>query len=413
MNKNFSLDSFFGKMMFFSCMVLTACSGGIQSVEVDLSQIREPFGRKYIHTEEGVDVRTTCDTLIQRITDNVIRVCMDDIPDLEAGTAVVMEVSTGAVRAMSSLRKMDDGTYSRSFNYAANMASEPGSLMKLVSLMALLEDGCADLDTPVEDNSGVWKYGKSGILFSDTKAGGYSGATLGSAFSRSSNVAFAQMAVRHYENRPEVFIDHIHTMMPVDSLGLEFGGEVSSRVPSPGDGIWSEASLPTAAIGYGVLFTPLQILTFYNAVAGGGKMMKPYLVEAYCREGEEIRTFSPKVICPRICSDTTIAAAQAALRSVVTDGTGRLCNEGELHISGKTGLSQTAFQDDGRIVYRDAEGYRKYQTGFAGFFPSEDPEYSCIVMLYSARTRGIFSGASAPVRAFKEIADGISAIPRR
>jgi len=387
-----------------SMLLLAAACTDTATVEVDFSQIHEPFGAKYIHTREGVDVRTTCDTLIQNIADDALRSYLDTIPEMEAGTAVVMDVATGAVRAMVSLTRTDDGRYDRSFNYAAAKATEPGSVMKLATLIALLEDGHARLDTPL-DIPGDWFYGKGHTRFSDTKAGGWGSTTLVSAFAQSSNVAFAQLAVRHYENNPEAFLGRLHTLMPLDSIGLEFGAEAHSLIPSPDGNLWGEATLPMIANGYSVMFTPLQILTLYNAVAAGGKMVKPHLIEALCRDGKEIETIAPQVLNQNICSPATVADVQAALRSVVTDGTGQFCDDEGLNISGKTGTSQMAFEEGGRMVYKDADGNRKMQCTFAGYFPSESPKYSCIVVLYSAKTRGIIFGGNCATLVFKEIAD--------
>jgi len=364
-------------------------------------------GLRYTPAEDGVDIRTTIDITIQEAAEKALKEQLAESTALEGGTAVVMDVHTGAIRAFANLKRMPDGTFSESYNYASGHPTEPGSTLKLSCLLAILEDGYATLDTPVSGFNGEWFYGKARTRFSDTRSGGYGEMTVKTAFEHSSNVAFSQLAVRYYEKDPESYLDRIHSMKLGEKLSLEIGEDAPATFHSPGDGIWSESTLPMMGIGYGVLLTPLHTLTFYNAVANEGKMMKPFLVEAFCRDGVDIETFKPKVISASICSKKTITEAKKALRGVVTDGTAKICDDPRYHISGKTGTAQIAYQEGSRMVYKDAAGRKKHQASFAGFFPSEDPRYSCIVVLYSGKTLGNFYGASWAGPVFKKIADEI------
>jgi len=364
-------------------------------------------GLRYTPAEDGVDIRSTIDITIQEAAEKALKEQLSESEALEGGTAVVMDVKTGAIRALANLKRMPDGTFSESYNYATGHPTEPGSTLKLSCLLAILEDGYATLDTPVSGFNGEWYYGKSRTRFSDTRSGGYGEMTVKTAFEHSSNVAFSQLAVRYYEKDPESYLDRIHSMKLGEKLNLEIGEDAPATFHSPGDGIWSESTLPMMGIGYGVLLTPLHTLTFYNAVANGGKMMKPYLVEAFCQDGKDIETFKPTVISASICSKKTISEAKKALRGVVTDGTAKICNDKRYHISGKTGTAQIAYQEGSKMVYKDASGRKKHQASFVGFFPSEDPQYSCIVVLYSGKTSGNFYGASWAGPVFKKIADEI------
>lgn len=364
-------------------------------------------GLRYTPAEDGIDIRTTIDIAIQEAAEKALREQLAESPLLEGGTAVVMDVKTGAIRALANLKRMENGKFTESYNYATGHPTEPGSTLKLSSLLAMLEDGYATLDTPVSGLNGEWFYGKARTRFSDTRSGGYGEMTVKTAFEHSSNVAFSQLTVRYYEKDPEAYLDRIHSMKLGEKLNLEIGEDAPATFHTPGDGIWSESTLPMMGIGYGVLLTPLHTLTFYNSVANDGKMMKPYLVEAFCKDGQDIETFRPKVISASICSKNTITEAKKALRGVVTDGTAKNCNDPRYHISGKTGTAQIAFKEGSKMVYKDAAGRKKHQASFAGFFPSEDPRYSCIVVLYSGKTSGNFYGASWAGPVFKKIADEI------
>lgn len=368
-------------------------------------------GLRYTPAVDGTDIRTTIDITIQEAAEKALREQLMEASELEGGCVIVMDVKTGAVRALANLKREPNGKFTESYNYATGHATEPGSTLKLSCLLAILEDGYATLDTPVDGFNGVWHYGRANTPFSDTRAGGYGKMTVKTAFEHSSNVGFSQLAVRYYEKKPKEYLDRIHSMKLGEKLNLEIGEEAYSVFHTPGDGSWTDVTLPMMGIGYGVLLTPMHTLTFYNAVANDGRMMKPYLVEAFSKDGTDIEVFKPTVISASICSKKSIAEAKKALRGVVTDGTAKILDNEYYHISGKTGTAQIAFDNGGKVkVYRDAFGNRMHQASLAGFFPSENPRYSCIVVLYSGKTKGNFYGASWAGPVFKKVADKIYSI---
>jgi len=351
--------------------------------------------------KDGYDIQTTLDIDIQEITESALRdqLALSDV--FEGATAIVMEVKTGAIRAIANLKKNPEGVFEDSFNYAISEATEPGSTFKLATLVALIEDGYVTLDTPVDAGNGKWTY--STKTFSDVTHGGYGKINVLKAFEKSSNVAFAKMAVEYYSNNEKKYVDRLNNMKLNEKFNLEIMGEGRAVIYAPGDAMWSKLTLPMMAMGYASLLTPLHTLTFYNAIANGGKMMKPYFIENLQKSGVAEKVFPPQELSGSICSKSTIDAVHKALRGVVTDGTAKAFNDKRYSISGKTGTAQIAF--NGRYV--DAQGYRKHQSSFAGFFPSQDPKYTAIVVMYTNKTRDNFYGGAWAAPVFKHIADKI------
>lgn len=362
-------------------------------------------GEEVIPAKDGYDIRTTIDVEIQECAEKALRSQLAKSDLLEGGTAVVMEVSTGAVRAIVNMKKMGNGRYDESYNYAIGEATEPGSTLKLATLVSLIEDGYVTLNTPTDGGNGEWFYNR--VRFSDTRTGGYGKMTVEEAFGKSSNVCFAKLAVEHYGQSEEdemTFVSRITNMKIGEKFNLDIDGEGYSTIYTPDDTrMWSKVSLPMMAIGYGLLITPLHTLTFYNAIANDGKMMKPYFVEDFEQDGVIRESFKPQVISGAICSKNTVREVKKALRHVVEEGTASRYDDERYQFSGKTGTAQIA--TNGKYV--DAAGYRRHQASFAGFFPSDKPKYSCIVVLYSAKTRQNFYGGTWATPVFKEIADHI------
>ena len=349
----------------------------------------------------GLDIRTTIDVRIQEAAETELReqLAMSDV--FEGGTAVVMDVSTGAVRGIANMFKKSDGTFDESYNYAIAHATEPGSTLKLAALMSMIEDGCITLDTEVDAGDGRWYH--AGHWITDTHRGGYGEITAMEAFEKSSNIAFAKMITEAYGDDPATYISRLHNMKLVEKLNLDISGEGYAYITSPEDPQWSESTLASLGYGYALTLTPMHILTFYNAVANGGKMMRPYFIEDFERDGVVIEEFGPSVVSGSICSKSTLKAVRKALRGVVEEGTAKICNDSRYAIAGKTGTARVAI--NGR--YEDSEGYRRHQASFAGYFPADNPKYSCIVVLYTGRTRGNFYGATWAAPVFKRIADKI------
>lgn len=360
-------------------------------------------GAPSVPAVDGVDIRTTIDVRIQEAAETELRrqLAMSDV--LEGGTAVVMDVATGAIRGIANMYKRRDGSFDESYNYATSHATEPGSTLKLAALMAMIEDRHITLDTEVDAGNGIWYYG--GVRITDTHRGGYGKLTALEAFEKSSNIAFAKMITESYGDDPSVYISRLHNMKLVEKLNLDIDGEGYAYIVSPGDKDWSVPSLASLGYGYALTLTPLHILTFYNAVANGGKMMRPYFIEDFERDGIAVEKFGPSVVSGSICSKSTLADVRKALRGVVENGTAKICNDPRYGIAGKTGTAKVAV--NGR--YDDENGYRQFQASFAGYFPADDPKYSCIVVLYTGKTRGDFYGATWAAPVFKRIADKIYA----
>ena len=377
---------------------------GVQTIHRTLGDQWIPVnGASVVPAVDGYDIRTTIDVRIQEAAETELReqLAMSDV--FEGGTAVIMDVKTGAIRGIANMFKKSDGTFDESYNYAIAHATEPGSTLKLAALMAMIEDGCITLDTEVDGGDGRWRY--AGHWITDTHRGGYGKMTALEAFEKSSNIAFAKMITEAYGDDPATYVSRLHNMKLVEKLNLDIGGEGYAYITSPDDPQWSGSTLASLGYGYALTVTPMHILTFYNAVANGGKMMRPYFIEDFEKDGIVEESSGPTVVSGSICSKSTLKAVRKALRGVVEEGTAKICNDERYAIAGKTGTARVAI--NGR--YEDGEGYRRHQASFAGYFPADDPKYSCIVVLYTGKTKGNFYGATWAAPVFKRIADKIYA----
>lgn len=373
---------------------------GKQTVQKMLGgEWRPVTGVEGVAPRDGYDILTTIDIEIQEAAEKALREQLAKGMNIEGGTAIVMEVATGAIRAIANMKKMGD-SYDESYNYAIGDATEPGSVFKLMTLVSLLEDGHVTLEDPIDGGNGKWSYG--GHTYSDTHA--YGMMDVKTALAKSSNVAFAKLAVTYYEGKEQQYVDRLNSMKVGERFNLDIQGEGRASIYGPTDAMWSRSSLSSMAIGYATLLTPLHTLTFYNAIANDGKMMKPYFIENYQENGEVVKEFGPQEISGSICSKETAREARRALRHVVEVGTGKFMNKSKFKIAGKTGTSRIAF--GGKIGY-EKNGFRRYQASFAGFYPYDNPKYSAIVVLYSGETRGNFYGGSWAGPVFKQIADHI------
>ena len=383
-----------------SCDYYLKGTPGKQTIQKMLGgEWRPVTGVEGVAPKDGYDILTTIDIEIQEAAEKALREQLAKGMGIEGGTAIVMEVATGAVRAIANMKKMGD-SYDESYNYGIGDATEPGSVFKLMTLVSLLEDGYVTLEDPIDGGNGKWSYG--GHTYSDTHA--YGMMDVKTALAKSSNVAFAKLAVTYYEGKAQQYVDRLNSMKVGERFNLDIQGEGRASIYGPSDAMWSRSSLSSMAIGYATLLTPLHTLTFYNAIANDGKMMKPYFIENYQENGEIVKNFGPQVMSGSICSKETAREARRALRHVVEIGTGRFMNNSKFKIAGKTGTSRIAF--GGKIGY-EKNGFRRYQASFAGFYPADNPKYSAIVVLYSGETRGNFYGGSWAGPVFKQIADHI------
>ncbi len=358
-------------------------------------------GSENIPPQDGYDIRTTIDIDIQEATETALKEQLTKGYNIEGATAVVMETKTGAIRAIANLKNDGRGGFDESLNYAIGQATEPGSVLKLVTLISVLEEGYVDLNTPIDGSGGNWVY--KGQRVTDGHHTGLT--TVKGAFAISSNVCFAKLATGCYENRIKDYVDRLNNMKIGERFNIDILGEAPATIYGEEFIKSHPGILASMGFGYGLLITPLHTLTFYNAIANNGKMMKPYFIESYERNGQVIKSFSPTVISGAICSKESVRKAKEALRAVVTEGTGKMMRNDNYEISGKTGTARIAFEGGGY----ERNGMRRYQASFCGFFPSENPLYSVIVVLYSAPTAGNFYGATQAGPPFKYIADFIYA----
>jgi cell division protein FtsI (penicillin-binding protein 3) len=354
-----------------------------------------------VDSKDGNDVVTTLDVDLQDLAATAL---MNQLSRHNAhhGCAVLMEVKTGDVKAIANLEVGSDGTYHETYNYAIGESTEPGSTFKLPALMAALEDGVIDTSDIVDTGNGTVKYYNK--IIHDTKEGGNGKISVKQVFEKSSNVGTSKIIYEHYKDNPKAFVDRLYAMKLNQKLDLQLQGEGAPLIRYPGDKLWSGLSLPMMSHGYEVQMTPLQVLTFYNAVANDGKMMKPRFVTAVLRNGSVIRRFDPEVIVNSIASRSTIRKAKSMMEGVVEYGTATNLKNSNYKIAGKTGTAQIA---KGNRGYR--QGARiSYQASFVGYFPAENPLYSCIVVV-NAPSNGVYYGNIVAGSVFREISDRVYA----
>ncbi len=357
-------------------------------------------GAGSVEPRDGNDVVTTIDIDLQDVATSAL-VNQLKKHDAHHGCAVVMEVATGDIRAIVNLEQTSDGTYHETYNYAIAESTEPGSTFKLPSLMAAIEDGVIDTGDVVDTGTGSVRF--YNMVVRDTKEEGYGRLTVKQIFEKSSNVGTSKLIYEHYKDNPRDFVNRLYAMKLNQSLDIQIKGEGIPLIRYPGDKLWSGLSLPMMSHGYEVQLTPLQILTFYNAVANDGRMMKPRFVTAVLRSGNIIKRFEPDVIINSIASRSTIKKAKKMMEGVVEYGTATNLQNPNYRIAGKTGTAQIA---RGKSGYKS--GGISYQASFVGYFPAENPLYSCIVVV-NAPSNGVYYGNIVAGSVFKEISDKLYA----
>ena len=358
-------------------------------------------GPNSVESRDGNDVVTTLDLDLQDVASTALLSQLRK-NDADHGCAVLMEVATGNIKAIANLGLQSDGNYHETYNFAVGESTEPGSTFKLPSLMAAIEDGVIDTGDIVDTGAGSVKFYNKVIR--DTKEMGYGKITVKEVFEKSSNVGTSRLIYGHYKDNPKDFVNRLYAMRLNKKLELQIKGEGEPLIRYPGDKLWSGLSLPMMSHGYEVQLTPLQILTFYNAVANDGKMMRPIFVSAIMRNGSIIKTYEPEVMINSIASRSTIRKAKKMMEGVVQHGTAINLKNANYKIAGKTGTAQIA---------RDKYGYRtgarvSYQASFVGYFPAENPLYSCIVVV-NAPSNGVYYGNLVAGTVFKEISDKVYA----
>lgn len=350
---------------------------------------------------DGSDVITTIDIRFQDIVEQELHNALIK-HNADYGTVVLMEVNTGQIKAIANLKKNSKDKYVESYNHAVGTSIEPGSTFKLASLIVALEDGFVNLSDTIDIENGKKQY-YDRWMKDDHETENLS--TVQTVFEQSSNVGISKIIAENYKEEPRRFIERLYNMNLNEKIGLKIKGEASPLIKYPDDESWSGVSLPWMSIGYELQLTPIQILNFYNAIANDGKMVKPYFVSEIQSHGKIVKQFSTEIINPSICSKSTITKAHKMLRGVVENGTARNINSKELLISGKTGTAQLANKN---IGYRSETGI-SYSASFVGFYPSDKPKYSCIVVVNNPKRAGFYgSGVAAPI--FKKIANKVYAM---
>jgi cell division protein FtsI (penicillin-binding protein 3) len=362
-----------------------------------------PVEGSEIEAKNGKDVITTLDVNIQDIAENALLKVMDS-NEAQTGTCIVMEVKTGKIKAIANLGRTAEGKYWEDLNYAIR-ASEPGSTFKLATLLAVLEDKYATLNTKVDLEGGSWRVFSRTVY--DSEPHKPHDGTLKEAFEYSSNVGMAKMVMAHYAKTPDKFVSHLRRLRFNQPSGIDLLGETSPVVKTPKSRTWSATSLPWMSFGYEVLVSPLQTLMLYNAVANNGTMMKPYLINKISESGIVVKENNPEVLEESICSAETLRQLQEALIGVCgTEGKGtgyKLFKGAGYSVAGKTG---TALVANGNRGYAD----HIYQSSFAGYFPADDPQYSCIVVIKNKPFAKVYYGAAVAGPVFKEVSDKLFAL---
>jgi len=373
---------------------------------------RKKVMNKYLSITEqapvdGADIVTTIDVNMQDLAE---RSLVNELKEIngDVGVAIVMEVQTGDVKAIANMSKGPDGQYYERQNHAVSDLLEPGSVFKTASIMVALDDGVVDTTYMVDTGSGIVDMHGAKMRDHNWHRGGYGTISLPKALEVSSNIGVSKIIDRFYADNPEKFVDGIYRLgLPTD-LKLPFVGAAPPRIRHPkknerGQYLnWSKTALPWMSIGYETQVPPISTLTFYNAIANNGRMMRPRFVKQVVKDGEVIMDFPPEVIKERICKEKTLKEIQTILYHVVSQGLGKRAGSKSFKVAGKTGTAQVSKGSGG---YKS--GQMKYLVSFAGYFPADNPRYSCIVCIQKSglpASGGLMSGA-----VFHNISEGIMA----
>lgn len=324
---------------------------------------------------DGCDVITTIDVGMQDICEKAL---VDKLKELEAytGVAVLMEVKTGEVKAIVNMMRARDGHYYEMRNNAISDMLEPGSTFKTASIMVALEDGKITPHTIVDTGNGVMPMHGRQMKDWNWYKGGYGVIDVTRIMEVSSNVGISYLIDKYYGSNPQKFVDGLRRMSIDQPLHLQIAGEGKPNIRDPKQRYFAKTTLPWMSIGYETQLPPLNILTFYNAIANDGTMVRPKLVKAISRNGEIVREYPTEVINQKICSERTLTQIREILQKVVSQGLAGPAGSKQFNVSGKTG---TALISQGAAGYKS--GQTNYLVSFCGYFPSEAPKYSCIVSI--------------------------------
>ena len=358
---------------------------------------------------DGADIVTTIDVNMQDLAERaLIRELKKEEVNGDVGVAIVMEVKTGDVKAIVNMSKGADGEYHESKNSAVSDLLEPGSVFKTASIMVALDDGVVDTTYTVDTGNGIWEMYGAKMRDHNWHKGGYQMLTLPQTLERSSNIGISRIIDKYYSKNPEKFVQGIDRLGLRTDLQLPLVGAAAPRIRMPkknerGQYVnWSKTALPWMSIGYETQIPPISTLTFYNAIANNGVMVRPRFVKSVMKDGEVIREFPTEVIKPSICKEKTLREIQTILEHVVSQGLGKKAGSKLFKVAGKTGTAQISKGTGG---YKS--GRMNYLLSFAGYFPADNPRYSCIVCIQKSGLPASGGGMSGVV--FHEIAEGIMA----
>ncbi|WP_345273662.1 penicillin-binding protein [Flaviramulus aquimarinus] len=382
----------------FGVKYLRGVDGQRKKQQIGKGQWKPLSDANEIEPKDGYDVYTTIDVNIQDIAHHALLKQLE-LYEAEHGCVVVMEVETGEIRAISNLGRTSSGKYYEKLNYAVGESHEPGSTFKVMALMAALEDKVIDTATVVDTKKGRKRF--YGRYIHDSKRGGYGEISVARALEVSSNIGLATIIDEHYSEKPERFLNRIKAWKLNKPLGVSIIGEGEPDIPEPGDKKWSKNALPSMAYGYNLELTPLQTLAFYNAIANDGELIKPRFLKAIKEFDKEIETFNKEVIVKKISSDETLNKTKEILKHVVVRGTGKKLYSKTFSMAGKTGTARTEYW------MKDWEDNPRYISSFSGYFPVENPKYSCIVVIHKPSTEVGFYGADVSGPVFKRVAQKI------
>lgn len=358
----------------------------------------KPIGdANQIEPQDGYDVYTTIDVNIQDISHHALLEQLEYF-SADHGSVIVMETKTGEIKAISNLGRTSKGTYYERLNYAVGESHEPGSTFKLMAMVAALEDKVVDTSDVVDTEKGILSF--YGRKVRDSKYGGYGKISASKAFEVSSNTGMVKLINNNYKNNPSKFVDRLYKMGLNNTLDLPIIGEGKPKITHPSDKKnWDGLDLPWMAFGYGVSLTPLQTLTFYNAIANNGEMVKPRFLKEVKEFNKTIVPFEKEVINPSICTIGTAKKVQQMMKNVVEKkhGTAHNIYTPNFSMAGKTGTCQTEYWIESR----------RYISSFVGYFPAENPKYSCIVVIHKPDYKKGYYGSTVAAPVFKKIAQKI------
>ena len=351
---------------------------------------------------DGLDLVTTIDVEIQDIAEKALRERMSTI-EAKHGCAVLMEVATGEVKACVNLQRGTDGKYFEGRNWAV-LRTEPGSTMKPLSLIVALEDGVVKLTDTINTYNGVYRFHDRDMKDSNWRNGGHGIITVKDVIAYSSNIGISRIINKKYGKSRDTqceYVNKLYKMGVSKDLRLEIPGYEVPNVRHPKDphSHWYGTTLPWMSIGYELQLSPINVLTFYNAIANNGILLRPFFVKAVTKNSEVVQSYSTEVLNDKFCSSSVLGDVREALEAVVEYGTGKAAKSNYVSIAGKTGTAQVGYGSGLPITH---------QVSFCGYFPAEKPLYSCIVVIYDPQ-KGYASGGAMSGVVFKNIAEQVYA----